>query len=139
MSFKRIHYHQKLVKTYFFVLSRTYLYHIFSYHTIPYQLFFWVTMQRLSGTGRSLIERSVLPGKMIFSCKIIHRWLWLKQLSSVFFFTNRSFDSNRFRAFLYKNSYRVPYRRKLASNRGYRRVIGDIFEFLKIWHTSRKN
>ena len=89
MSFKRIHYHQKLVKTHFFVLSPTYLYHIFSYHTIindhPSKLFSWVTMQRLSETGRSLIELSVLPGKMIISCKIIHRWLWLKQRSSVFF------------------------------------------------------
>ena len=52
-----------------FVLSRTYTSHIFSYHTTIkrsfIQAFFWVTIQGLSGTVRSLIVRSVLPRKMI--------------------------------------------------------------------------
>ena len=52
-----------------FVLSHTYISHIFSCHTIikrtSIQTISWVTIQRLSGTVRSLIVRSVLPGEMI--------------------------------------------------------------------------
>ena len=54
-----------------FVLSRMHLSHIFPYHTIIKRssiqvlVSSWVTIQRLSGTLRSLIMRSVLPGNMI--------------------------------------------------------------------------
>ena len=53
------------------VLSRMHLSHIFPYHTIIKRssiqvlVSSWVTIQRLSGTLRSLIVRSVLPGNMI--------------------------------------------------------------------------
>ena len=49
------------------------------------QTFSWVTMQRLSGTFRPLIVRSVLPGKMIIGGKISQHAAIVRTIVTYFF------------------------------------------------------
>ena len=131
-----------LWKPVFFAVSLTYLNHIFPYHTIikrsSIQAISWVAIQRFWGSVRSLIELSVLPGKMIIGVKISPHTALVRATTMCFFSLPDFITVTDLEPFFAKD-LSGTYRRKPAFHTCHQRVLQNIFRSLKTWYTSYKN
>lgn len=136
MNFKRIHYHQGLVKNLFLWPFHELISALF-FHILPssnkhssIQAFSWVTIQRLSETIRSLIVWSVLPGKLIIGGKIYTHVAMVRTTVTCFFSQTVTSLEPLFTKDLFGTTSK-----KLVFYQCCPRVLEDIFLSLRIRHT----